>query len=170
MDFKILDASAFYAGIPFGTISEVYTTSLIYDEIKHIKKSHDALGILLETKRLKIMDPDKQHIDLVIKKAKKTGDYQQLSKQDMSSVALCLQLNGELISDDFAVSNVAKNLGLKVNPSMTSGIKDVGNWIYYCVGCHKNFQNKSECPLCGNKLRRKLLKAKSSTIQVNKWE
>jgi len=97
-----------------------------------------------------------------------TGDYQQLSKQDMSSVALCLQLNGELISDDFAVSNVAKNLGLKVNPSMTSGIKDVGNWIYYCAGCHKNFQNKSECPLCGNKLRRKLLKAKSSTIQVNK--
>ena len=71
MDFKILDASAFYAGIPFGTISEFHTTSLIYDEIKHIKKSHDALGILLETKRLKIMDPDKQHIDLVIKKAKK---------------------------------------------------------------------------------------------------
>ncbi len=28
-------------------------------------------------------------------------------------------MNGEVISDDFAISNVVKNLGLKISPIMT---------------------------------------------------
>ena len=167
MVFRVLDASAFYAGIPFGSQIECYTTPLVYYEIKHIKKNHDALGILLETKRLQIIEPEKKYKDLVTKMAKATSDFQKLSKEDISSIALCLQLNGELITDDFAISNVAKSLGLMVTPLMTSGIKDVGNWIYYCPGCHKNFSGASECPICGSQLRKKLLKDKSS-IPLNK--
>ncbi len=158
---RVLDASAFYAGIPFGSQIDSYTTPEVYDEIKHIKKNHDALGILLETKRLTMIQPEKEYTEVVIKMSKTTGDFNQLSKEDISSVALCLQLNGELITDDFAVSNVAQNLGLKVSPIMTLGIKDVGNWIHYCPGCHKNFSKSKECPICGNQLRKKLLKNKS---------
>lgn len=158
---RVLDASAFYAGIPFGSQIASYATPKVYDEIKHIKKNHDALGILLETKRLTMIQPEKEYTDVVIKMSKTTGDYNQLSKEDISSVALCLQLNGELITDDFAVSNVAQSLGLKVSPIMTMGIKDVGNWIHYCPGCHKNFSKSKECPICGNQLRKKLLKNKS---------
>lgn len=155
---RVLDASAFYAGIPFGSDIDSYTTPKVYDEIKHIKKNHDAIGILLETKRLTIIEPEKEYIDLVIKMSKTTGDYNQLSQEDISTVALCLQLNSELITDDFAASNVAKNLGLSVSPVMTLGIKDVGNWIYYCPGCHKNYSKNKECPVCGNQLRKKFLK------------
>jgi UPF0271 protein len=133
----------------------------VFEEIKHIKKNHDALGVLLETKRLEIKEPQKEFIESVTNTAKKTGDYQKLSKEDLSSLALSLELCGELITDDFAVSNVAKNLGLLVIPVMTSGIKNVGNWVYFCPGCHKNFSKLTVCPLCGNKLRRKLLKKKS---------
>jgi UPF0271 protein len=159
--FRVLDASAFYAGVPFASSSKYFTTSSVFEEIKHIKKNHDALGILLETKRLEIKEPQKKFIESVTNTAKKTGDYQQLSKEDLSSLALSLELSGELITDDFAVSNVAKNLGLQVIPVMTSGIKNVGNWVYFCPGCHKNFSKITVCPLCGNKLRRKLLKKKS---------
>jgi UPF0271 protein len=158
---RVLDASAFYAGIPFRSQIESYTTPKVYDEIKHIKKDHDALGILLETKRLIIIEPEKEYTDVVIKMSKTTGDFNQLSKEDISSISLSLQLNCELITDDFAVSNVARNLGLKVSPIMTSGIKDVGNWVYYCPGCHKNFSKSTECPICGNQLRKKLLKNKA---------
>jgi len=156
--FRILDASAFYAGIPFSTTDEFFTTSLIFDEIKHIKKNHDAIGTLMETKRLKISDPDAEFVDKIKAASKKTGDFNQLSKQDISVIALCLQMNGEIITDDFAISNVAKNLNLKVSPLMTSGINDVGNWIHYCPGCKKNFESGSECPLCGTQLKRKLIK------------
>ncbi len=159
MDFRILDASAFYAGVPFRSSSDCYTTTLVYDEIKHIKKNHDALGILLETKRLEIREAEKKYVDLITKQSKKTGDFQKLSKEDISCLALGLQLKSELITDDFAVSNVAKNLGLKVIPVMTKGIKNVGDWSYYCPGCHKKFTGISVCPQCGNKLRRKLQSA-----------
>ena len=114
MDFRILDASAFYAGVPFRSSNDCYTTSLVYDEIKHIKKNHDALGILLETNRLKIREPDKKSIEIAINAAKNTGDFPQLSKQDISIIALCIETEGEVITDDFAISNVIKNLGLKI--------------------------------------------------------
>lgn len=158
MVFRIIDASAFYAGIPFRSSNEFYTTSLIFDEIKHIKKNHGAIDILLATNRLKIQDPSSEFIDIAIEESKKTGDFNQLSKQDVSLIALCLQRKGELITDDFAISNLAKNLDIKVSPLMTSGIKDVGIWILYCPGCRKNFDSGSECPSCGSILKRKLIK------------
>jgi len=158
LDFRILDASAFYAGVPFRSSNEYYTTSLVYDEIRHIKKNHGALEILLETKRLKIRDTDSESTQVAIKAAKDTGDFPQLSKQDISIIALCIEMNGEIVSDDFAISNVAKNLGLKISPIMTQGIKDVGKWIHYCPGCRTNHTNRKECPVCGTQLKRKLLK------------
>ena len=167
MDFRILDASAFYAGVPFRSSSDCYTTSLVYDEIKHIKKNHDALGILLETKRLKIREPSKESTDAAINAAKDTGDFPQLSKQDISIIALCIEMNGEIISDDFAISNVVKNLDLKVSPIMTQGIRDVGKWVHYCPGCRTNHTNGKECPMCGTPLKRKLLK-ESSSVPLNK--
>ena len=114
MVFRIIDSSAFYAGIPFRSSSEFYTTSLIFDEIKHIKKNHGAIDILLTTNRLKIQDPSSEFIEKVKEESKKTGDFNQLSKQDISLIALCLQLKGELVTDDFAISNVSKNLDIKV--------------------------------------------------------
>ena len=168
MDFKILDASAFYAGIPFGSSDDCYTTSLVYDEIKHIKKNHEALETLLETNRLKIREPSPEFTESAIKASKSTGDYQQLSKQDVSIIALCIELSGQIITDDFAISNVAKNLGLQVSSIMTSGIKDVGKWIHYCPGCRLSYKRGKECPMCGTILKRKLLKGESSTMSLTK--
>jgi UPF0271 protein len=158
LDFRILDASAFYAGVPFRSSEDCYTTSLVYDEIQHIKKNHDALGILLETNRLKIREPDGQSTQAAIKAAKNTGDFPQLSKQDISIIALGIETKGQIITDDFAISNVAKNIGLNIVPIMTKGIKDVGKWIHYCPGCKASYQNGKECSICGTALKRKLLK------------
>ena len=158
MDFRILDASAFYAGVPFRSSDVWYTTTLVFDEIKHIKKNHDALGTLLETNRLKIREPDVESTKTAILAAKNTGDFPQLSKQDISIIALCIENKGDIITDDFAISNVAKNLGLKITPIMTKGIKDVGKWVHYCPGCRTNHTSGTECPACGTPLKRKLLK------------
>jgi len=160
LGFRILDASAFYAGVPFSSSEDCYTTSLVYEEIKHIKKNHDALGTLLETNRLKIREPDPESTKTAIKASKDTGDFPQLSKQDISIIALCIELNGEIISDDYAISNVSKNLGLKISSIMTKGIEDVGTWIHYCPGCRTNHTSGKVCPMCGTPLKRKLLKSK----------
>ena len=155
MAFRVLDSTAFYAGIPFSSNEPNYTTSLVYNEIEHIKKDHDAIQILIETKRLMIRDPEHQFVITANNTAKKSGDIPNLSDEDISTIALSLQLNAELVTDDFAISNVAKNLGIKVIPVMTNGIKNVITWKYYCPGCKTNFSKITECPRCGNRLKRK---------------
>jgi UPF0271 protein len=156
--FRVLDSSAFYAGIPFGSNEPSYTTSSVYDEIKHIKKNHDAVDILIETGRLTISNPESEFIEIVRNAANKSGDLHELSVEDISIIALSLKLNAELITDDFAVSNVAKNLNIQVFPVMTDGIKNIVSWTYYCPGCNNNFSESIKCPKCGNTLKRKNLK------------
>ena len=168
MAFRVLDSSAFYAGIPFSSNEPSYITSLIYNEIEHIKKDHDAIRILIETKRLTIRDPEHRFVIIANDAAKKSGDFPNLSDEDISSIALSLQLKGELVTDDFAVSNVAKNINIKVIPVMTDGIKNVVTWRYYCPGCefdnylmsgtNKTRSRIIECPRCGSKLKRKPIK------------
>ena len=158
MAFRVLDSSAFYAGIPFGSNEPSYTTSLVYDEIKHIKKNHDAVDILIETGRLTISNPESEFIEIVRNTANESGDLHELSVEDISIIALSLKLNAELITDDFAVSNVAKNLNIQVFPVMTDGIKNIVSWTYYCPGCNNNFSESVKCPKCGNTLKRKNLK------------
>ena len=158
MVFRVLDSTAFYAGIPFSSNEPSYTTSLVYNEIEHIKKDHSAIQILIETKRLMICDPEHQFVITANNAAKKSGDIPNLSDEDISTIALSLQLNAELVTDDFAISNVAKNLNIKVIPVMTDGIKNVVTWKYYCPGCETNFSKITECPRCGNRLKRKSTK------------
>jgi len=156
LDFRVLDATAFYAGTPFRSQDKYYVTSSVYDEVKHIKKNHIALEILLNSKRLIIQDADNKNIKKVKDIAKKTGDRDSLSDEDISSVALALELDADLISDDFAISNVAKHLGVIIIPIMTKGIKTVGKWIHYCSSCGIS-SKESICSNCGNKLRKKLV-------------
>ena len=137
-----MDATAFYAGIPFSSQTTHYVTTLVFDEIKHIKKNHNALQILIDSNRLLVRQPQADFQERVEKCAQKTGDIHSLSKQDISCIALSLELNTELISDDFAVLNVSNKLGINTIPLMTNGIKVVGKWIFYCPACKKIFQVK----------------------------
>ncbi len=167
MAFRIFDATSFYSGIPFSSNEVSYTTPLVFEEIKHIKKEQGALNVLIESDRLKIIEPEKKFILMVISKAEETGDYHNLSKEDISVIALCLQMNGELMTDDFAVSNVAKHLNLIVLPIMTKGAKKI-KWIYFCSACGVGFSKAIACPICGNKLTRKSSERKSSSTQSAK--
>ena len=157
---RVLDATAFYAGIPFSSQTTHYVTTLVFDEIKHIKKNHNALQILIDSNRLLVRQPQADFQERVEKCAQKTGDIHSLSKQDISCIALSLELNTELISDDFAVLNVSNKLGINTIPLMTNGIKVVGKWIFYCPACKKDFSDEKNCLLCGNKLKKKLVKTK----------
>ena len=158
MDSKILDATAFYAGIPFVSNDSFMTTSIVYEEIQHIKAKQGALEMLQQTNRLQIRDPSEKNIDIVKDASIKTGDNTTISKQDMSIIALALENDCELITDDFAVTNIARQLEIKTSSLMTDGISKVGKWISYCSACGKEFQKERECPICGNKLNRKLIK------------
>lgn len=168
MVFRVLDATSFYAGIPFSSQEQSFTTPLVFEEIKHIKKSHDAVQTLIDLDRLKIIEPDQENINFILTKAKNTGDFYDLSKEDVSVLALCVQLNAELITDDYTVSNVAKHLNLKVIPIMTKGISKILDSVYFCPACDKIFQKISNCTICGSKLKKKSSERKSSSNPISK--
>ena len=153
-----VDAGAFYTGVLFLSSARAiyYTTSAVFNEVKHIKKSHGASDALLVSNTLQVVNPDRESIEKVVVAAKRTGDYTRLSQADISIVALALQLKIALMTDDYAVANTASTLKIPINPASGKGIKDVRRWIPYCNACHKAFgPNTKECPLCGNRLRRK---------------
>ena len=158
MVFRILDATAFYAGIPFSSNDSFMTTSMVYEEIQHIKAKQGALDMLQQTNRLQVRDPEEETTNIVNDIAEKTGDKQTISEQDVSIIALAFEKKIELITDDFAVTNVAKQLKIKTSSLMTQGISTVGKWVSYCSMCGKEFSKEKECPICGNKLNRKLIK------------
>ena len=168
MASRVLDATSFYAGIPFSSQEQSFTTPLVFEEIKHIKKSHDAVQTLIDLGRLKIVEPEQKNIDAILEKAKNTGDLLNLSKEDVSLLALCVQLNGELVTDDYTVSNVAKHLNLKVIPIMTKGISKIFDSVYFCPACNKIFEKMSECSICGSKLKKKSVERKSSSNPISK--
>lgn len=151
-----LDAGAFYAGIPFLSLGSYCMTRAVFDEVKHIKNSHGAIEALLDADRLQVVDPDTDSFEKTKAAARKTGDYPRLSQADVSIIALALQLKIVLLTDDYAVANVAATLKIPVQSSSSKGIKETRKWIAYCSACGKAFRpNAKECPLCGNKLRRK---------------
>jgi endoribonuclease Nob1 len=111
---------------------------------------------LIDSDKLKILEPSKEFLGKVITIAKKTGDYQRLSTADLSILALALQLNSILISDDYAVQNTAALLKIQVRTSANKGITKVRRWINFCSACNKAYgPTIDQCGLCGNKLRRR---------------
>jgi len=158
----VLDSGAFYSGIAFlsSSVSTFYITEAVFDEVRHIKSSYAALQALLESGKLQIFEPGKPYMDKVAAIARKTGDNMMLSAADLSIIALALQLKIPLVTDDYAASNVASVLGIPVEPASSGkGIKETRRWINYCSACGRTFgPDSKECPLCGNKLKRKYRK------------
>lgn len=158
----VLDAAAFYTGISFLSSDDktFYTTKEVFKEVRHIKSSHSALETMMEAGKLKVKEPTGAQLEKVRSAASKTGDSATLSPADYSIVALALEIDTALVTDDFAVANVASLLGVSVIPA-TPGkkIKETRKWIKYCSACAKTFDGATkECPLCGNILRRKYRK------------
>ena len=143
MDFRgpvVLDASAFYAGVPFAGWNSApgasyVTTPDVYDEVSHIKRGHGALDALVASGRLSLARPTPVRMDEARRAAEATGDMPNLSGPDVSAIALCMQTGLGIVTDDYAVSNVMRSLNLGVTPVMTRGISAVIRWLYYCPGC-----------------------------------
>ncbi len=103
----------------------------------------------------RIMEPDAQYVKKVIRIARRTGDYEVLSSTDVDVLALALQENATIITDDYAIQNVASHLGIKFETAEMIGIKEKRKWKWRCESCGRYYSKKYEsCPVCGGKLRR----------------
>ncbi len=98
--------------------------------------------------------------------AAKTGDANALSETDVSLLALALDLsrndgNVRLVSDDFAVRNVAEVLGIQLSETNIKGEWKQIAWKMYCKGCGKEYTNPkiTTCVVCGTTLSKKAIRS-----------
>src|SRR5208283_4139819 len=153
--FLVLDATAFYAGVPYTNTSEyMVTTPDVISEV-----SNERTRSLIALSKINVWQADQIQLKKVKDAARGTGDSD-LSKADLSVLALCLYIVAEgndaiLLSDDFAVENVASRLGIKARPLMTNGIKTAAAWVFFCPACGKIYpKQRPDCIVCGTKLEK----------------
>jgi UPF0271 protein len=103
---------------------------------------------------LKVASPSSKALEKVKEGAKKTGDDARLSPTDMEVLALAIDLQAVLLTDDYSIQNLAKVLGVEYKGVGMKSIKEVIKWKYRCTGCRKEWdKNYPDCPICGSKLR-----------------
>jgi len=146
----ILDASVFFSDFPVQPGS--YTTSSVTGEL--VDLTSKCRFDLLADQGLQVRNPDHPAILKIKEISGKSGDLPVLSGTDIDILALALELEGTIVTDDYAIQNVAKHLGIAVIPiHQRPAKKRTGK--YRCQGCGRYYKNTGECPVCGAVIKRK---------------
>ena len=103
---------------------------------------------------VRVVKPAGEFVRKVEEKAEETGDLDVLSRADIEIIALALQEKGVLVTNDFAVQNVAEALGIKVE-KLGKGIRKRIRWEWYCPACGRRYKRKGICEVCGTELKRR---------------
>jgi UPF0271 protein len=126
-----LDATAFYQGFHLKSKSTCITSDLVFDEISHIQRNLPILDTLVSNKRILIFEPNIMSLKLVHDAAKQAGEVR-LTDADISILALAKSNDAILVTDDFAVCNLAQILSIKLLNLGTKGIRETRKWVKFC--------------------------------------
>jgi len=106
--------------------------------------------------RIKVVDPQPGSVEKATEAARETGDLANLSQADLEVLALALEKKAEILSDDYAIQNVARKLGIKYSVAAQEGIKKEYVWEKVCPGCGRSHPLESRvCRVCGSGLKRR---------------
>ena len=148
---QVLDSSAFIH--EYTTDDDVVSIPAVHEELTgEVALRFDAM----EGSGMTVHVPAPEAVDRVRRAAKGSGDAAELSDTDIRLIATALELHAALVTDDYAMQNVAERLDLPVEPIARDGIEEEREWRFQCVGCGRTFdENKERCPICGSDLTRK---------------
>ena len=105
----------------------------------------------LKEHNLEIIEPNKASEKWIKSKADRTGDLDVLSYVDKKILALAYELKGIIVSDDFAIQNVALYMGIDFVSCSGKEIEELRKWVYKCSACNHVEDNKhNECRICGS--------------------
>jgi UPF0271 protein len=148
---KVLDSSAFIH--EYHADDDLATIPLVRDELE------DESGYrfdAMEGAGMRIHIPDAETVERVQRAARETGDLAELSDTDVRLIATTFELDATLVTDDYAMQNVAERLDVRVEVIAREGISEQRDWTFQCQGCGREFdENKDRCPICGSDLARK---------------
>ena len=163
----VLDTSAFVMGVNPSSIEGVaYSVPAVADELPEGTMASLRFKTSRDSGKLIVKMPDLRSRSTVRTASSQLGEDQVLSKADRQILALALnlKLDGKaptIVSDDYAIQNVAERLKLGYLPLATFGISYRFDWILFCPACFKKYPpgyGSAVCRVCGAELKRKVLR------------
>ena len=147
----VLDASAFIRD--YHTDARTASIPLVREELEDESVYRfDAM----EGAGMHIHIPAEGNVEKVRRAATETGDADELSETDVRLLAASFELDGTLVTDDYAMQNVADRLDVPVEFIARGGIDEAREWRFQCRGCGREFDDDHDrCPICGSDLSRK---------------
>ncbi len=146
-----VDASFFFSELCLD--GELFTPPSVVEELAD-GRSRCRLEALLAC-GLSVAVPSPESGSRVTTAALETGDHSRLSAADLDLLALSLDLGATVVSDDYAVQNVALRLGLGVKGILQRKARP-RLYRFRCPGCGRRYPEAGDCPACGTSLKRSL--------------
>lgn len=148
---RVLDSSAFIRG--YETDGPTATIPRVREELT------DASGYrfdALEGGGMHVHVPNAGTIQRVERAASASGDHDELSETDTRLLAAAFELDATLVTDDYAMQNVAEQLSISTETIGREGIEETREWRFQCIGCGRTYDDDpGRCPVCGSDCSRK---------------
>jgi len=153
---KVLDTSAIIRCDMDFSDGGYITTGSVLSEILD-DGLREIIDIAIGKKHIKVHIPSEKSLETVRAAAKATGDLGVLSPADFDVLAAALELKATILSDDYAIQNVAAELKVPFERTSEAGIRERISWCRVCFGCGKQYPPgfAGPCSVCGQKTMRK---------------
>ncbi len=107
---------------------------------------------------LVIRSAGERHLDAVDEAGIRAGNLGRLSPADRSLLALALELEATLVTDDFTVLDLASRLDIRTQTVNQDAPQGTIDWGLRCVGCGRWYDEappRDECLICGSPVKTK---------------
>lgn len=137
----VVDANVFMRGRkrPFDS---AYTVPEVMKELKS-----DEARFNFDLEEISVLEPEEEYVKQV---GRKSDDINSpTSDTDEELLALALQLDEKLITDDKALQNLALHLDVGFDSFIQDRIKEKRRWKKRCSNCGAEFE-EGKCSVCGS--------------------
>ncbi len=142
----VLDSTVFCepAALPKG---ELWTTTEVTAELRS-----EESNLKFELADIRVGWPTEDALKRVKAAANETNDL--LSAADLSVIALAIEKDATIVSDDYGIQNLAMKFGLAILPLSKRGIREMWTYGFRCKGCGRRAIAPGICTVCGSEIRR----------------
>nr|MDO8099892.1 DNA-binding protein [Candidatus Njordarchaeota archaeon] len=164
----VLDTSAILRGFMRHMTDAIkFTTPDVLNELSNSSFDFVTNLHIVDEASIGIRAPNEMILRRVDQTAAEVGETS-LSRTDRSLAALALELKDTgydpvLVTDDYALQNVAEILGLAYKSYIERGIRRRYRWKLVCPGCLREYRPSpavNVCSVCGSKLKRRIITSK----------
>ncbi len=104
-------------------------------QLQEVERHAPERALILETQGPRFESPTAGGLDRARAAATETGDLSGLSTVDIEILAIALEHNVELVTDDYRLQNICTHLSPPWSGVIQDGIRETWSWVLKCPGC-----------------------------------